>query len=50
MNFFKFIFTARTSFVLFAFLAFAITILYLGWANEHQRQAATNVSQPAQAH
>ena len=36
MKFLKFLFTARMSFVLFAFLAFAFTLLYLAWANRTQ--------------
>ena len=35
MKFLKFLFTARLSFVLFAFLAFAFTMLYL-WAHGRQ--------------
>jgi hypothetical protein len=33
MKFLKFLFTARMSFVLFALLAFAFTLLYLTWAS-----------------
>ncbi len=36
MKFLKFMFTARMSFVLFAFLAFVATMLYLGWVDQHQ--------------
>jgi hypothetical protein len=35
MKFLKFMFTARMSFVLFAFLAFVFTVLYLGWVHRH---------------
>jgi len=35
MKFLKLIFTARLSFVLFAFLAFVFTVLYLGWEHRH---------------
>ena len=36
MKFLKFMFTARMSFVLFAFLAFVFTMLYLGWIHQHE--------------
>lgn len=36
MKFLKFLFTARMSFILFAFLAFVFTMLYLGWVHQHQ--------------
>jgi hypothetical protein len=36
MKFFKFLFTARMSFILFAFLAFAFTLLVLAWGNRNQ--------------
>jgi hypothetical protein len=38
MKFLKFLFTARMSFVLFALLAFAVTMLYLAWGqHSHSR-------------
>ena len=37
MKFLKFMFTARMSFILFAFLAFALTMLYLGWMHRHEK-------------
>ena len=36
MKFLKFLFTARKGFVLFVILAFALTVLYLGWVTRHQ--------------
>ena len=36
MKFLKFMFTARMSFVLFVFLAFMFTMLYLGWVHRHE--------------
>jgi len=36
MKFLKFMFTARMSFVLFALLAFAFTMLYLAWYHRHE--------------
>jgi len=36
MKFLKFMFTARLIFVLFALLAFVLTVLYLGWSQKHQ--------------
>lgn len=36
MKFLRFLFTARISFVLFALLAFAFTLLCLAWANHAQ--------------
>lgn len=39
MRLLKFLFTARLSFVLFALLAFALTMLYLAWIGHNQRHA-----------
>jgi hypothetical protein len=36
MKVLRFLFTARMSFVLFAFLAFAFTVLYLSASHRHQ--------------
>ncbi|HVR21790.1 MAG TPA: hypothetical protein VMU26_00555 [Candidatus Polarisedimenticolia bacterium] len=36
MKFLKFMFTARMSFILFVFLAFVFTMLYLGWVHRHE--------------
>ena len=36
MKFLKFLLTGRISFVLFALLAFAATLLYVEWVNIHQ--------------
>jgi hypothetical protein len=36
MKFLRFLFTARMSFVLFGFLAFAFTVLYLSASHRHQ--------------
>jgi hypothetical protein len=36
MKFLRFLFTARMSFVLFAFLAFAFTLVYLSASRNHQ--------------
>jgi hypothetical protein len=44
MKFLKFMFTARKSFVLFAFLAFAFTMLYLAWF--HRTQARIVIQHP----
>ena len=38
MKFLKFLLTGRMSFVLFALLAFAATLLYVEWVNIHQAQ------------
>lgn len=43
MKFLRFLFTARMSFVLFAFLAFVLTLLYVAWAGH----ARPRVSHPA---
>jgi len=47
MKFLKFMFTARMSFILFAFLAFVFTMLYLGWVHHHEG-AAINDHHPAE--
>ncbi len=39
MKLLRFLFTARLSFVLFALLAFALTMLYLVWIGHNQRHA-----------
>ena len=39
MKFLKFLFTARMSFVLFALLAFAFTVLYVAWVHHSQVRA-----------
>lgn len=44
MKFLKFMFTARKSFVFFAFLAFALTMLYLAWS--HRTPARIFIQQP----
>lgn len=49
MKFLKFLFTARMSFVLFALLAFAFTLLYLAWANHTQPRMVRHLP-AAQAH
>jgi hypothetical protein len=36
MKVLKFMFTARMSFILFALLAFVVTVLYLGWVHQHE--------------
>lgn len=41
MKFLKFLFTARRTFVLFALLAFAFTVLYLAWNHRNQERSAT---------
>ena len=38
MKFLTFLLTGRLSFVLFALLAFAATLLYVEWVNIHQTQ------------
>lgn len=48
MKFLKFMFTARMSFVLFAFLAFVFTMLYLGWVQLDQTQLPIHQNRPAQ--
>ncbi len=35
MKFLKFMFTSRASFILFALVAFAFTVLYLAWNQRH---------------
>jgi uncharacterized membrane protein len=44
MKFLKFVFTARMSFVLFALLAFMLTVLYLGWVHQRQTPVLTHQS------
>jgi hypothetical protein len=46
MKVLRFLFTARMSFVLFAFLAFAFTVLYLS-ASHHREVPATKQQPPA---
>ena len=36
------------SFILFAFLAFVATMLYLGWAHQHQTPVLIRPAGPAQ--
>ena len=48
MKFLKFMFTARTSFILFAFLAFVFTMLYLGWVHQHERPVINHQSRSEQ--
>jgi hypothetical protein len=48
MRFLKFMFTARMSFILFAFLAFVATMLYLGWVHQHQTPILIRQAGPAQ--
>ena len=50
MKFLKFMFTARRSFLLFVLLAFAATVLYLGWVNQHQTRVPIHQVRPAQTH
>jgi hypothetical protein len=38
MKFLKFLFTARMSFVFFALLVFAVTMLVLAWGHRNQAQ------------
>ena len=38
MRFLKFLFTARRSLVLFALLAFVLTLLYVAWTGHAQRR------------
>jgi membrane protein implicated in regulation of membrane protease activity len=45
MKFLKFMFTARMSFVLFALLAFALTVLYVAWV--HHTETPTIRPHPA---
>ncbi len=49
MKFLKFLFTARMSFLLFALLAFAITLLYLGWASHRQTPGAARPASTSEA-
>ena len=44
MKFLKFLFTARMSFVFFALLAFAVTMLVLAWG--HRNQARFVIEHP----
>ena len=48
MKVLRFLFTSRMSFVLFAFLAFVATMLYLGWVHQHQRPVLIHQARPAQ--
>jgi hypothetical protein len=48
MKFLKFLFTALMSFILFALLAFVVTVLYLGWVHQHQRPVLIRQAGPAQ--
>ncbi len=48
MKFLKFLFTARMSFVLFALLAFVLTVLYVTWANRHQGPVSIHHDRPSQ--
>lgn len=50
MKFLKFTFTARLSFVLFAFLAFAFTMLYLTWYHRHEVPVLLHQPRAVQAH
>jgi hypothetical protein len=47
MKFLKFLFTARMSFILFALLAFAFTMLYLAWG--HHNRARFVIQNPPAA-
>jgi len=42
-------FTARLSFVLFAFLAFVFTMLYLGWVHQHEGPVINHQSRAEQS-
>lgn len=49
MKFLRFFFTARMGFVLFVFLAFMFTLLYLAWNQRHEAPVVTQkprVGQP----
>jgi hypothetical protein len=48
MKFLKFMFTARMGFVLFAFVAFVATMLYLGWVHQHQTPVLIHQARPVQ--
>jgi len=48
MKFLKFMFTARMSFILFAFLAFVFTMLYIGWVHRHERAVINHQSRAEQ--
>ena len=48
MKVLKFMFTARMSFILFALLAFVVTVLYLGCVRQHQTAALIRQAGPAQ--
>ena len=51
MKVLKFLFTARMSFILFAFLAFVATVLYLGWVQQHRTPLLIHEARPpAQGH
>jgi len=47
MKVLKFMFTAQMNFILFALLAFAATVLYLGW-DHHQTPVLIHQEWPAQ--
>jgi len=47
MKFLRFMFTARRSFLLFALLAFALTVLYLGWVKHQQATELIRQVRPA---
>jgi hypothetical protein len=49
MKFLKFLVTARMSFVLFALLAFAFTLLYLAWGHRHRARIVIQHPPAAQA-
>ena len=44
----KFLFTARMSFVFFALMAFAFTVLYLAWSHCNQARVAIQHAPAAQ--
>ena len=48
MKVLKFLFSARMSFILFAFLAFVATMLYLDWVQQHRTPALIRQAGPAQ--
>ena len=48
MKFLKFMFTARMSFLTFALLAFALTMMYLAWY--HRNEARIVIQHPPATH
>jgi len=48
MKVLKFLFSARMSFILFAFLAFVATMLYLDWVQQHRTPVLIHETRPVQ--